>query len=54
MKHDWKGLKIKADDVNGPAEYDVICENCGASQTDDNEDDECEATEDTDGTGCTA
>jgi hypothetical protein len=45
MKHAWRGVQLKPNDPNGPAEYDRICDNCGTSQTDENEDNECEATE---------
>ena len=41
MPHDWKSVTLKQNDVNGPVECDIICEECGASQHDENKDSEC-------------
>ena len=42
MKHSWRGVQLKPNDVNGPAEYDEECQNCGMlGKTDDNEFSDC-------------
>jgi hypothetical protein len=42
MKHSWRGIRLKPNDVNGPAEHDEECQNCGAiGKTDENEFGDC-------------
>ena len=42
MKHAWRGVQVKPNDVNGPAEFDEECQNCGQlGKTDENEFADC-------------